>query len=75
VMRLHTAEHWLPQCMRFSAADNAQPLPERWAETQVEWGAEATWIQLPEDVLSLPPRHPSRAQKVASPTAASAGVC
>ena len=67
VMRLHTSEDWLPNSMRFSAADKAQPLPKRWAETQVEWGADATGIQLADDVLSLPPRIHSARKKSPAP--------
>ena len=63
LMRLHADECWLPHAVRFSSVATPQPLPEGWEAIEVEWGEEATLIQLTEDVLSRPPRiHPARQQ-------------
>ena len=56
VIRLHAGSDWLPTALRFSSVTGAQPLPPHWESIPVEWGATATGILLPDEILSLPPQ-------------------
>lgn len=55
VIQTHAGRHWLPAQIRFSSRAKPQPLPSQWEHVAVEWGAEATGILLPDEVLTLPP--------------------
>jgi AraC-like DNA-binding protein len=63
VIQIHAGQAWLPTQIRFSARKEPQSLPSRWKDLSVEWGAEATGIQLPDAALALPPRQQRKSQR------------
>jgi AraC-like DNA-binding protein len=55
VIRIHAGKNWLPPAIRYSSRHTPQLLPAPWKHLKAEWGVDATGIQLPDEILSLPP--------------------
>ena len=66
IVRQYAGASWLPGRIRISSLEIPAPLPEEWRHIELEWGYEATEIELPDKLLALPllsPRGPAAAAR------------
>ena len=55
IVRICAGQDWKPPQIRISSTAQPKRLPEDWSQIKVEWGGEATEIQIPQSIISLPP--------------------
>jgi len=54
IVRQYAGANWLPGRIRISSLKGPTPLPEEWRQIKLEWGCEATEIEVPDHILALP---------------------
>ena len=58
ITRQYAGASWLPERIRVSSLEEPTLLPEEWRHIKLEWGYEATELEVPDNILALPSLSP-----------------
>jgi len=53
IVRLYADSRWLPKSIRISSLSKRRKLPTEWNAIKVEWGSDATYVELSRKTLGL----------------------